>query len=304
VSQNFNTTLAAGIQDHVNQTPLKTDDIIPLGSVMKGHTAMAVMRLVDQKIIGLNDTVAPLVDDFLMRTNGTNLLKLFNGDRRVLDITVYHLLHMKAGLDDYDDHEMTLWTLNHPNEDFSPLDYLHTMPKTLLCNPGDCEYYSSNGYEILGFILAQQANATSWETFDWWSTFPEGRRQNYFNETLFLEKGKCSSLNVTHQYMGLVSNEYPGLKVTEYDILSDSCLNGWGFGNIAATALDVAKYYFEYFGSEHLLSYEAASKMMDFEYMDSKSFNISYGVGLTPMVFPSTNNISSPNHPYPNYPEN
>ena len=104
--------------------------------------------------------------------------------------------------------------------------------------------------------------------------------------------------------MGLISNEYPGLKVTEYDIISDSCLNGWGFGNIAATALDVAKYYFEYFGSENLISYESAAKMMNFEYMDSKSFNITYGVGLTPMVFPSANNISSPNHPYPNFPEN
>ena len=143
---------------------------------MKGYTAMAIMRLVDQNIISLNDTVSPLVDEFLSRTNGTTLLELFNQDARINDVTVYHLLHMRGGLGDYDDHEMTQWTLNHPDEDFSPLDYLHSMPKTLLCDPGSCEYYSSNGYEILGFILAQQANATSWETFDWWTIFPEDKR--------------------------------------------------------------------------------------------------------------------------------
>ena len=54
--------------------PLKTDDIIPLGSIMKGYTAMAIMRLVDQGIIGLNDTVSPLVDEFLYRTNKTTML--------------------------------------------------------------------------------------------------------------------------------------------------------------------------------------------------------------------------------------
>lgn len=69
---------------------------------------------------------------------------------------------MQGGLGDYDDNGMTQWTINHPNEDFSPLDYLWSLNKTWMCEPGKCEYYSSNGYEILGFVLASHYGAEDW----------------------------------------------------------------------------------------------------------------------------------------------
>jgi CubicO group peptidase (beta-lactamase class C family) len=72
---------------------------------------------------------------------------------------------------------MREWTAAHPNEDFSPLDYLHTLPKTFICTPGKCEDYSSNGYEILGFVLAAHYGANDWETFNWWMMFPDNFRK-------------------------------------------------------------------------------------------------------------------------------
>jgi hypothetical protein len=50
---------------------------------------------------------------------------------------------MKSGLNDYDDGLMLKWTLDHPDQDFEPMDYIHTLNKTWVCNPGECEYYSS-----------------------------------------------------------------------------------------------------------------------------------------------------------------
>jgi hypothetical protein len=72
------------------------------------------------------------------------------------------------------------------------------------------------------------------------------------------------------------------LKFTDFDLENDSCLNGWGFGNLAASANDVARFYYEYFGSEKIISYETAAQMMEFRYMNDPSFNVSYGLGTMP----------------------
>jgi len=40
----------------------------------------------------------------------------------------------------------------------------------------------------------------------------------------------------------------------------DSCLNGWGFGNLASSAEDVAKFFYQDFGTENMIKYETAAK--------------------------------------------
>lgn len=80
---------------------------------------------------------------------------------------------MTSGIGDYDDEAMRIWTFAHPNEDFTPYDYLHTLNKTFVCNPGTCEFYSSNGYSLLAFVSAAHYGASSWDTFDQMKYFPE-----------------------------------------------------------------------------------------------------------------------------------
>lgn len=63
-------------------------------------------------------------------------------------------MHMRGGLNDYDDGAMLAWTLAHPDEDFTPIDYLYNVNKTWVCPPGNCEYYSSIGISLLSFALA------------------------------------------------------------------------------------------------------------------------------------------------------
>jgi len=204
---------------------------------------MGIMRLVEQKSITLNSTVAPLIDPFLKKINGTSMLELWNGDTTIEKLTIYQLLHMQGGLNDYDDHKMTEWTIEHPNDNYSPLDYLHALNKTFMCAPGTCEFYSSNGYEILGFVLAAHYEAEDWDSFDWWKIFPENLRSEYFKNTKFMKPGTCRDQDTVHTYLIAIDNQLPGLKLTSIDLDDDSCLNGWGFGNLAASASDVAKFY-------------------------------------------------------------
>lgn len=77
----------------------------------------------------------------------------------------------------------------------------------------------------------------------------------------------------------------PGIKITGIDLENDSCLNGWGFGNLASSANDVAKFHFEYFGSEKIIKYETAAQMIYFSYMKDPNFNVSYGLGVMPGYF-------------------
>lgn len=43
----------------------------------------------------------------------------------------------------------------HPDGVFTPLDYVNTVKKTLVCDPGTCGEYSSTGFDFVGFALAQ-----------------------------------------------------------------------------------------------------------------------------------------------------
>jgi D-alanyl-D-alanine carboxypeptidase len=154
VHESLNFTCASGVQDHTTGVKMTVDDKIPEGSVTKPYTVMAILRLIDQGIMGFNDTIASHVDEILMKSNGTNLLGIWKGDAKINNVTLYELMHMKSGLADYDDNAMLSWTLKNPNKDFSPIDYLYTLNKKWICDPGTCVYYSSVGMSLLTFAAA------------------------------------------------------------------------------------------------------------------------------------------------------
>eukprot|EP00966_Prymnesium_polylepis_P179881 4164792-Prymnesium_polylepis.1 len=70
-----------------------------------------------------------------------------------------------------------------------------------------------------------------------------------FGSTVFPTAGTCRDVGpkMIHQYQAWYSG--PGVggayEVTWHDLIDDSCLNGWACGNIAASAGDVATFYYE-----------------------------------------------------------
>lgn len=161
-------SIAAGVQHHETGALMTTENLVPLGSLTKAYTAMAVLRLIEAGKMGFNDTIVEHVDEILMRSNGTTMLELFKGDKRILEVTIYQLLHMRAGLGDYDDVASMTATMADPDRELTALDYIHMFEKDkfFLCNPGECERYSSNGFVFLGLALAQQSGAASWKDYD------------------------------------------------------------------------------------------------------------------------------------------
>ena len=55
------------------------------------------------------------IDPILKSGNGTTMLELWGGNETINNVTIYQVLHMKGGLDDYDDNAMARWTFTHPD---------------------------------------------------------------------------------------------------------------------------------------------------------------------------------------------
>jgi CubicO group peptidase (beta-lactamase class C family) len=288
-SSNVSIGISAGLNDRVRGTSVTPQHRYPLGSVTKTFTAAAIMQ---QQQAGQLDIDAPIhryVDPVLQQWNGTTMLRLWNNDSQILSVTARMLMGMTGGLRDYNDTAYEDWTVEHPHEDWTPFDMLHALDKTFICTPGNCTRYSSPGYNLLGLALVY-VNATAhngsvtaaWEDYEQLSVLPAPLRMN-LNGTTFPMRGQCSlDPLMVHQYRPVVSAGPSRERViTVSDIYNDSCLNGWTCGNIAATPIDVARFYYELFHGR-VVSNESLRSMATMH--DSKiPFPKIYGLGLMPV---------------------
>jgi len=138
-----------------NKTPVQPDALFRIASVSKTLTSAAIMKLVEEGKLKLDDRVAPLIAHLTPAPGATV-------DSRWEQITIRHLLNHTGG-----------WDRNKPNGGFDPIDrpaiaaaavnapapassetlirYMKGMP--LDFNPGEKFAYSNFGYIILGRVI-------------------------------------------------------------------------------------------------------------------------------------------------------
>jgi CubicO group peptidase (beta-lactamase class C family) len=144
-----------GYADVEHKTPVQPDAQFRIASVSKPITAVAVMKLVEEGKLKLDDRVAPLIAHLNPAPGATV-------DPRWEQITIRHLLNHTGG-----------WDRAKPNGGFDPMDrpvvaaaavntpapasaetiirYMKGMP--LDFNPGERHVYSNFGYAILGRVI-------------------------------------------------------------------------------------------------------------------------------------------------------
>jgi N-acyl-D-amino-acid deacylase len=144
-----------GYADVENRTPVQPDALFRIASVSKPITAAAVMKLVEEGKLGLDDRVAPFIAHLTPAPGATV-------DPRWEQITIRHLLNHTGG-----------WDRGKPNGGFDPMDrpaiaaaavnapapasaetiirYMKGMP--LDFDPGERYAYSNFGYGILGRVI-------------------------------------------------------------------------------------------------------------------------------------------------------
>ena len=144
-----------GYADVEKKTPVQPDALFRIASVSKTITSAAIMKLVEEDKLDLDDRVVPFIAHLTPAPGATV-------DPRWEQITIRHLLNHTGG-----------WDRNKPNGGFDPIDrpvtsaaavnapapasgetlvrYMKGIP--LDFNPGEKFAYSNFGYIILGRVI-------------------------------------------------------------------------------------------------------------------------------------------------------
>ena len=201
------------------------------------------------------------------------LTDIFEGDQRVAKITFRHLVGLQSGLRDYDDW-LLYETLDTPPRDITPIEYLAHMDHGLLFEPGSGAAYSTNGFSLVGLALAGKLGKTWWHEVDqrelaWGHERYDDDRTTFpvtgtclENACLDHADGHCPPESMAHQYFSNARQPTPGqpwyadgrpADRTFVDITGQSCLNSWMGGNVAARAIDAARFVYEAYSNRSVL---------------------------------------------------
>ena len=140
-------TKGYGLANREHNVPNTPDTKFRLGSITKQFTAMAIMILVDQGKIKLDDPIGKYLDDAPKTWDG---------------ITIHHLLTHTSGVHSYTSDPEYIKKMTTPETVKSMIARFKDKP--LDFKPGDKFSYSNSGYFLLGTIIEKVAG-TSYEAF-------------------------------------------------------------------------------------------------------------------------------------------
>ncbi|MFJ7589303.1 serine hydrolase domain-containing protein [Streptomyces sp. NPDC097617] len=155
-----------GVADKATGAPMKPDLHVRIGSETKTFTVTALLQLVDQGKVALDDHI------------GDYITGVPNGDR----ITLRQLAGMRSGLFNYSmDGDFITRLEEHPDQPMSPrqlLDYSFRHP--VMFEPGAQFYYSNTNLILLGLVVEKITGRPLHEVIDEGVVGPAGLRSTVF----------------------------------------------------------------------------------------------------------------------------
>ena len=144
------TELAFGLADRAHNLPNTPDTRFGMASGTKTFTALAVLSLVADGTMGLDDPARRwLGDDLPQISDGVTLRRLLS-----------HTSGVGEGIDD--DAEVDVHLLpGAPHSYESPEDYLSVIDRPMQAEPGTEFFYNNSGFVLLG-LLAQRASGVGY----------------------------------------------------------------------------------------------------------------------------------------------
>ena len=132
---------AFGSADMELEVPMKPEHVIELGSITKQFTAVAILKLMEEGKLSLQDPLSKYLPDY---PNGEN-------------ITIHHLLNHTSGIKNY----TGLPELPPMALDISPLEIIAVFQdEPVDFAPGEKWQYSNSGYILLGYIIEKVSELT------------------------------------------------------------------------------------------------------------------------------------------------
>jgi CubicO group peptidase (beta-lactamase class C family) len=128
--------------------PIRPDMVFNLASVTKQFTAVAILQLVEQSKISLNDSLQKFIPDF---------------PSKGYTITIENLLTHTSGIRDY--MQLDYANLYMERWDFKPKQLIDSFKNYALeFEPGTKFSYSNSGYYLLGYII-QKVTGLSYQSY-------------------------------------------------------------------------------------------------------------------------------------------
>lgn len=141
---------AFGLANLRKKKTLQTDMIFQLGSMTKQFTSAAVLQLVEQNKVSLDDKIQKYVEYY---------------PEKEYEITIAHLLSQTSGIPEFfdvDESEFELLSQEHTPQQL----IAYYADKPLLFQPGTQFQYSNSNYPLLGVVIEKASGLTLKEYFE------------------------------------------------------------------------------------------------------------------------------------------
>ena len=245
---------AFGVSDIATKSPMTVDDHIRIASITKTFVAVAILRLVDQAKLKLDDTLATWIEG------------IPNGDR----ITIRQLLGMRSGIFDFTSDEPFLKAFtDDPLMAFSPEEVIAIVKRHEPdFAPGEKESYCDTNYILLGVIIEKVTGRLVEDVIRDEIITPLGLAHTSFPTTPAMPEPYA------HGYFA--GDDGKG-ELRDYTATNPAV--AWTAGAMIST-LDDLKVWAKALATGALLKPETHAEQMDYEMMPAGKISVGYGLGV------------------------
>lgn len=174
---------ALGMANLEQNVPLRPDHVFRIGSVSKHFTAAAILRLLEQGKLDLQDDITRFIPDYPTHDH---------------TITVEHLLTHTSGIKSYT--SMETWDAQMHRKDFTPVELIAFFKdEPMDFEPNAKWEYNNSGYILLGYII-EVVSGKSYEDYITEEFFkPLGMKNSYYGNVSPLIKNRANGYSENEQ---------------------------------------------------------------------------------------------------------
>ena len=242
---------AFGVADKATHAPMQTDFYSRIGSVTKTFTVTAVLQLVDQGKLQLNDPISKYISG------------VPSGDQ----ITLRELAQMHSGLLTFDDVDQFVNSyIADPQKSFTPAQLLgYALDKPLQFPPGTQYDYSNTNIVLLGLVVEKQSG----------QSLPDYIREHILAPL----KLTHTSFPTTAVFPDPHPQGYTNLQGVERTATDWNPSWGWATGNMISTLEDM-RIWTRALATGALLSPETQRQRLDTTVPMNPEKSAFYGLGI------------------------
>ncbi len=242
---------ARGLADLELNVPLQSDMVFRVGSITKQFTAAAIMMLVEDGKLSLQDEITKFLPDYPTQNH---------------KITVEHLLTHTSGIMSYTN--IPGWMLTRVKQDLTVDQLIDGFKdKPMEFAPGEKYKYNNSGYVLLGAIIEKVSGQTYREFIDERIFKPLGMQQSYYGS---------HSLIIPKRARG-----YDGSPEQPQNAQYLSMTQPYSAGSLLSTVGDLARWNDALFSGKVVNQDSLAKMTTPYQLSDGSATGYGYGLGIS-----------------------